>query len=57
MEESFKNAGYAPAIRFTTAKELGETSLVFPVHPSLTSVDMKNMISVVVDVIRATVDG
>jgi len=55
MEISFQNAGYAPAKRFSIARELGETSLVFPVHPTLTSVDMENMVSVVVDIMKSVI--
>ncbi|MGE0918626.1 DegT/DnrJ/EryC1/StrS family aminotransferase [Trichlorobacter lovleyi] len=39
-EKAFIDAGYGPAKRLTVAKELGETSLMFLVHPTLTEADM-----------------
>ena len=35
LEKAFKDAGLGPAERLPVAKELGETSLMFLVHPSL----------------------
>lgn len=55
MEESFQSSGYSPVERFSTAKELGETSLVFPVHPSLTFENMTNIVSVVQDVVGSAI--
>lgn len=40
MEKAFIDAGYGPAERLSVAKELGETSLMFLVHPTLTDEDM-----------------
>ena len=39
-EKAFSDAGLAPADRLPVARELGECSLMFPVHPTLTEVDM-----------------
>ncbi len=39
-EKAFVDAGYGPADRLPVAKELGETSLMFLVHPTLTEADM-----------------
>lgn len=36
LEKAFDNTGWRPAERLATAKELGETSLMFLVHPTLT---------------------
>ncbi len=37
LEKAFDNTGWRPAKRLPVAKELGETSLMFLVHPTLTS--------------------
>jgi dTDP-4-amino-4,6-dideoxygalactose transaminase len=36
LEKAFDNTGFRPKERLTNAKELGETSLMFLVHPTLT---------------------
>ena len=41
LEKSFDNTSFRPAERLPVAKELGETSLMFLVHPTLTSAEMK----------------
>jgi dTDP-4-amino-4,6-dideoxygalactose transaminase len=46
-ETAFKNAGLAPAERLSVAKELGETSLMFPVHPTLCEDDVCKIIDAV----------
>ena len=35
LEDAFKGTGYRPATRLPVARELGETSLMFLVHPTL----------------------
>jgi dTDP-4-amino-4,6-dideoxygalactose transaminase len=35
LEEAFAHAGLRPAARLPVARELGETSIAFPVHPTL----------------------
>ena len=40
LEKAFVDGGYSPTARFPVAKELGETSLMFLVHPTLTDMDM-----------------
>ena len=57
MEEAFQNSGYAPEARFTNAKELGDTSLVFPVHPTLISIDMEKIVSVVTEAMNLATDN
>jgi dTDP-4-amino-4,6-dideoxygalactose transaminase len=36
LERCFQEAGLAPAERLPVARELGETSLMFLVHPTIT---------------------
>jgi dTDP-4-amino-4,6-dideoxygalactose transaminase len=36
LEKAFDNTGWRPSVRLPVAKELGETSLMFLVHPTLT---------------------
>jgi dTDP-4-amino-4,6-dideoxygalactose transaminase len=40
LERAFKNASFGPNNRLTSAKELGETSLMFLVDPTLSIADM-----------------
>lgn len=55
LEKAFVEAGLAPTERLPVAKVLGETSLMFLVHPTLSNVDMRSVADVVVEVIqRAT---
>jgi dTDP-4-amino-4,6-dideoxygalactose transaminase len=41
LENCFQNAGLAPLERLPVARELGETSLMFLVHPTITSEQME----------------
>ncbi|MHA0042728.1 DegT/DnrJ/EryC1/StrS family aminotransferase [Deinococcus sp. PEB2-63] len=43
LEKAFTDAGYGPQRRLPAAQELGETSLMFLVHPTLSDVDMHRM--------------
>jgi dTDP-4-amino-4,6-dideoxygalactose transaminase len=36
LEKAFDNTGWRPKVRLSVAKELGETSIMFLVHPTLT---------------------
>jgi dTDP-4-amino-4,6-dideoxygalactose transaminase len=47
MEKAFDGEGLRPATRLPVAKELGETSLMFLVHPTLTEKDMMSVASIV----------
>lgn len=47
LEKAFKDAGLSPAKRLPAAKELSETSLMFPVHPTLTDKNMADICEVV----------
>jgi dTDP-4-amino-4,6-dideoxygalactose transaminase len=40
LERAFQDAGLAPAEPCRTARQLGETSLMFVVHPTLSSEDV-----------------
>ena len=41
LEKAFDDTGFRPAERLPVAKELGETSLMFLVHPTLTDVEIE----------------
>jgi hypothetical protein len=47
LEKAFDGNGLRPAERLAVARELGETSLMFLVHPTLTQEDMKAVADVV----------
>jgi dTDP-4-amino-4,6-dideoxygalactose transaminase len=51
-EKAFANAGLGPAGRLRTARELGETSLMFLVHPTLGEREMAMTCRVVENVVR-----
>lgn len=54
-ERAFTDAGLAPVERLPVARALGETSLMFPVHPTLDKEDMERIGAAVVSVMeRAT---
>ena len=40
LEKAFANYGLAPKHRLPNAKELGETSLMFLIHPTITKKQM-----------------
>jgi dTDP-4-amino-4,6-dideoxygalactose transaminase len=46
-EKAFEQAGLAPAVRLETARDLGETSLMFLVHPTLGEREMAETCRVV----------
>ena len=52
LEKAFDNTGFRPKERLSNAKELGETSLMFLVHPTLT----KDEIQQTCDVITSVMD-
>jgi dTDP-4-amino-4,6-dideoxygalactose transaminase len=49
-EKAFQDAGMAPAERLPVARELGETSLMFLVHPTLTAEEVDKTCQVIRDV-------
>jgi hypothetical protein len=50
-EKAFVKTGFVPPERLPVARELGETSLMFPVHPTLTAEHMEAMADVVQEVV------
>ena len=50
LEKCFEDRGLAPVKRLPVARELGETSLMFLVHPTLTRAEMDKTLSVLSDV-------
>lgn len=55
LEKAFNNTGWRPTKRFPVAKDLGETSLMFLVHPTLTDAEMKKTAEVVTKILREAV--
>lgn len=51
LEKAFDNHPSRPNARLTVAKELGETSLMFLIHPTLTTNEMQTIASTTVDVL------
>jgi dTDP-4-amino-4,6-dideoxygalactose transaminase len=52
LEKAFDNTGWRPAQRLPVAKELGETSLMFLVHPTLTSAEIDKTCAVLAEVMQ-----
>lgn len=50
MEKAFDNTGFRPRTRLAVAKELGETSLMFLVHPTLSDDDIRKTCLVIREV-------
>ena len=53
LEKAFEPGGYRPAQRLPVAKELGETSLAFLVHPTLRPADIDTACEVIADVLTS----
>ncbi len=53
LEKAFDNTGWRPASRLPLAKDLGETSLMWLVHPTLTDEEMQKTCEVTVQVLKA----
>lgn len=51
LEKAFEDSGWRPHERLPIARRLGETSLMFLVHPTLTSVEIKKTADVLSDVL------
>ncbi len=47
LEKAFDDTGFRPETRLANAKELGETSLMFLVHPTLTDKEMTEICSII----------
>jgi dTDP-4-amino-4,6-dideoxygalactose transaminase len=52
LEKAFDNTGFRPKERLPVAKELGETSLMFLVHPTLTDAEIKKTCQVIHEVLE-----
>ena len=50
IEFSFDETGWRPAERLAVARELGDTSLMFLVHPTLTDAEIEKTCSVLSEV-------
>jgi dTDP-4-amino-4,6-dideoxygalactose transaminase len=55
LEKAFAETGFAPDKRLTNAKKLGETSLMFLVHPTLTDDEIQKTIDVAGNVLQKSV--
>lgn len=53
LEAAFDGTGWRPPERLPTAKQLGETSLAFLVHPTLTDAEIDKSCAVISEVISA----
>ena len=51
LEKAFENTGFRPKERLPVARELGETSLMFLVHPTLTAAEMHKTSQVIHEVL------
>ena len=52
LESAFKNTGLRPKKRLPIAKKLGETSILFLVHPTLTKEDLEFMGRIIEEVLE-----
>jgi dTDP-4-amino-4,6-dideoxygalactose transaminase len=52
LEKAFDNSGWRPAQRLPVAKQLGETSMMFLVHPTLTLAEIEKTCDVLSEVLR-----
>jgi dTDP-4-amino-4,6-dideoxygalactose transaminase len=52
LEKAFDNTGWRPEHRLPVAQELGQTSLMFLVHPTLDQVEIKKTCNVLVAVMK-----
>ena len=55
LEKAFDNTGWRPAVRLPVARELGDTSLTFLVHPTLRDEHIKKMTIVLDEVMQEAV--
>jgi dTDP-4-amino-4,6-dideoxygalactose transaminase len=52
LEKAFDDTGWRPVDRLPVAKVLGETSMMFLVHPTLTEAEINKTCDVLSQVIR-----
>ena len=55
LEKAFDNTGFRPKERLQVAKELGETSLMFLVHPTLTEDEIQQTCDAIISVVGLAV--
>ena len=55
LEKAFDDTGWRPDVRLAIAKELGETSLMFLVHPTLTEAEIQKTCEVIRSVMQQAV--
>lgn len=55
LEKAFDNTSFRPKESLPVAKELGETSLMFLVHPTLTEEEMDKTVAVLTEVMKEAV--
>ena len=55
LEKAFDNTPFRPAVRLPGAKELGETSLMFLVHPTLTESEIEQTCTAITEVMAVAV--
>lgn len=55
LEKAFDNTGWRPEARLPVAKELGESSLMFLVHPTLTEAEIEKTCAVIRRVMDAAI--
>jgi dTDP-4-amino-4,6-dideoxygalactose transaminase len=51
LEKAFDGTGFRPAARLPVARELGETSLMFLVHPTLLDDEVNKMCRTVAEIV------
>jgi dTDP-4-amino-4,6-dideoxygalactose transaminase len=57
LEKAFDNTGWRPEVRLANAQLLGETSLMFLVHPTLTAAQIDLTCRILADVITEATDS
>lgn len=57
LEKAFEGTGWRPGRRLPVARELGETSLMFLVHPTLTSKEIDMACDAIVSVLKEAGNG
>jgi dTDP-4-amino-4,6-dideoxygalactose transaminase len=57
LEKAFDNTSFRPAENLAHAKELGETSLMFLVHPTLTDAEINQTCDAISQVMRLALDN
>lgn len=55
LEKAFDKTGWSPNERLPVARELGETSLMFLVHPTLTGQEIERICDVLAEVVNSAI--